>query len=86
MDLAKWLGEIREFRSAFENAQRASQEWKYMRWEEEAARRAVEGWEEPVFWNGRQIGTRRRFSDSLLIFLFEAYRATSQTTDSARHK
>ena len=28
--------------------------------------RAVEGWDEPVFAGGKQVGTRRRFSESLL--------------------
>ncbi|WBO21613.1 hypothetical protein [Sphingomonas abietis] len=31
--------------------------------------RAVEGVEEPVFWKGEQVGTRRRFNDNLLLTL-----------------
>ena len=31
--------------------------------------RAVEGVEEPVFWKGEQVGTRRRYNDSLLMTL-----------------
>lgn len=46
----------------------------------EARRRAVEGWDEPVFGSmgtgvgGGQIGVRRQFSDTLLIFLLKARR------------
>ncbi len=37
--------------------------------EDEATRRAVEGWEEPVGWyRGKAGGTVRRYSDTLLIF------------------
>ena len=31
--------------------------------------RAIEGVEEPVFWKGEQVGTRRRYSDNLLATL-----------------
>jgi len=34
--------------------------------EAELHRRAVEGWDEPVWWQGAQVGTRRRYSDALL--------------------
>ncbi len=37
--------------------------------EDEATRRAVEGWVEPVGWyKGKAGGTIRRYSDTLLIF------------------
>jgi len=36
--------------------------------EDEATRRAVEGWEEPVFYQGQMTGTVRKFSDTLLMF------------------
>ncbi len=37
--------------------------------EDEATRRAVEGWDEPVGWyKGKAGGTIRRYSDTLLIF------------------
>ena len=38
---------------------------------DEAVRRAVEGWLEPVFYQGRQCGIVRRYSDSLLMLLLE---------------
>lgn len=40
--------------------------------EDEAVRRASEGWDEPVFYQGTQIGLVRKFSDTLLIFLLKA--------------
>jgi hypothetical protein len=40
--------------------------------EDEAARRARDGWDEPVFYQGDQCGTIRKFSDTLLIFLLKA--------------
>ena len=37
--------------------------------EAEVYRRAVEGWDEPVFHGGKQVGVRRRYSDALLKML-----------------
>lgn len=39
--------------------------------EAEARRRAVDGWNEPVFYQGEQTGLVRKFSDTLLIFLMK---------------
>jgi len=39
--------------------------------EEEARRRAVEGVEKPVFFNGVQVGAVREYSDPLLMFLLK---------------
>lgn len=39
--------------------------------EEEAIRRARDGWDEPVWYKGEQVGTMRRYSDTLLIFLLK---------------
>lgn len=41
--------------------------------EDEAVRRAHEGWEEPIFYKGEQTATVRKFSDTLLIFLLKAH-------------
>jgi hypothetical protein len=38
---------------------------------EEARRRAVEGWEEPVFYKGDECGTVRKFDSTLLMFLIK---------------
>ncbi len=48
--------------------------------EDEARRRAVDGWEEPVFGSGgpgrgsEQVGTVRKFDSTLLIFLLKGAR------------
>ena len=42
--------------------------------EDEARRRAFEGAEEPVFYQGKQVGTVRKYSDTLLIFLLKGRR------------
>jgi hypothetical protein len=39
--------------------------------EEEAIRRARNGWDEPAWYKGEQIGTVRKYSDTLLIFLLK---------------
>lgn len=44
------------------------------RMEREADRRAVEGYDRPVFHNGVEVGSERRFSDVLLIFRLKAKR------------
>jgi hypothetical protein len=38
----------------------------------EAFRRGAQGVDEPVFWQGQQVGAVRRYSDQLLIFLLRA--------------
>jgi hypothetical protein len=37
--------------------------------EEEARKRAVDGWNEPVYYRGEMVGEIRRYSDGLLKFL-----------------
>lgn len=44
------------------------------RLEREAWRRAVEGWEEPVYPKGQLVGTVRLYSDTLLALLLRAAR------------
>ena len=39
--------------------------------ETEAVRRAVDGYEKPVWHKGVQVGTERKYSDTLLIFLMK---------------
>ena len=40
----------------------------------EAKRRAMSGVEEPVYYQGQEIGRVRKYSDTLLIFLLKAHR------------
>lgn len=42
--------------------------------EKEARRRAVEGFDEPVYFKGEMAGTIRKYSDTLLIFLLKGAR------------
>lgn len=37
-------------------------------WEDELTRRAIDGVDEPVFYQGAKCGTVKRYSDTLLIF------------------
>jgi hypothetical protein len=39
--------------------------------EDEARRRAHDGWEEPVYQKGEHVGVIRKYSDTLLIFLLK---------------
>lgn len=43
------------------------------RLEDEARRRAVEGWQEPVWYQGEEVGAVRKYSDTLLICLLKAH-------------
>lgn len=40
----------------------------------EMRRRALEGTDEPVFYQGEEVGTVRKYSDTLAIFLAKAHR------------
>lgn len=39
--------------------------------EAEARKRAVDGWEEPVYQGGELVGMKRKYSDVLLIFMLK---------------
>jgi hypothetical protein len=65
-----WLSKSASYRKQFKLAEeRAIQAM-----EAELHRRAVLGSEEPVFFQGQQVGTTRRYSDILLIFLLKSKR------------
>jgi len=66
----EWLKRSEAYRKAFEEADDAATEVL----EKEALRRAVEGREETVYFNGVPVGTTRKYSDVLLIFLLKAKR------------
>lgn len=65
----RWLAS-EAYRKAFEAAEDEATELL----EREALRRAVDGREEPIYFNGVQVGTTRKYSDVLLIFLLKAKR------------
>ena len=65
-----WLEQDPDYRLAFEQAKLEV----VGELEDEAVRRACEGWLKPVFYQGRQCGTVRRYSDKLLMFLLKGWR------------
>ena len=62
-----WKRNDPDYAEAFQHAEEMAAD----RLEQEARRRAVEGVPEPVFYQGRQVGTVRKYSDSLLMFLLK---------------
>jgi hypothetical protein len=48
--------------------------------EDEAVRRAVEGWDEPVFYQGSKCGTVRRYDSGLLMFLLRGLKPETYGT------
>ena len=75
----EWREADPEFAARWEKAKRLGAE----ALEDEGARRAMEGVDEPVFYKGDECGTVRKYSDTLLIFLLkgampEKYRDNSK--------
>lgn len=60
-------GESQSFAGAWDDAVSAVED----RIESEAVRRAVEGVEEPYYYQGKECGTVRKYSDALLMFLLK---------------
>lgn len=63
----KWLEADEAYRADFAHARKDAGE----SLEREAVRRARDGWEEPVHYQGIQTSTVRKYSDTLLIFLLK---------------
>lgn len=81
----RWVKEDPVYAAAFADAEEAAAD----RLEQEARRRAVEGVEEPVFHKGKVVGTVRKYSDTLLIFLLngakpEKYKQRTQTEHTGK--
>lgn len=51
--------------------------------EEAVFQRGVEGWDEPVFFQGVECGTKRRFSDRNALAILQRYRGYGSAPDSA---
>ena len=66
------LYEVRKEDEAFKEQWDAAVEIGIAALEDEATRRAVEGWDEPVFYQGEQTGLVRKYSDTLLMFRMKA--------------
>lgn len=65
-----WRNKDAAFAAAWESAEEAGVDVL----EDEAKRRACEGWVEPVFHKGELCGEVRKYSDTLLIFLLKGRR------------
>lgn len=79
----EWVKTDPEYKAALENARHEAIEVL----EAEAIRRAKKGWLEPVFHEGVVCGHKRKFSDTLLIFMLkgaapEKYRERVEATVS----
>ncbi|MBI1213988.1 MAG: hypothetical protein GC190_21205 [Alphaproteobacteria bacterium] len=71
------LGLVREWRKAdpeFDKRWKDADDLAIERMESEADRRAVDGTDKPVFYQGERCGEIREYSDSLLIFRLKARR------------
>ncbi|MEL6300271.1 MAG: hypothetical protein AAFV47_09185 [Pseudomonadota bacterium] len=55
------------FKEEFESAREIGAWCRLDELREESRRRAVDGWDEPVFYEGKQVGAKRKYSDALLI-------------------
>lgn len=77
----KWASADPEYKAACVDAMESAAD----KLEEEARRRAHDGVDEPVYQGGKKVGTVRKYSDTLLIFLLkgarpEKYRERSSIT------
>lgn len=71
------LSSVREMRASdagFDRRWKEAEELAVERMEAEADRRAVDGTDKPVFYQGERCGEIREYSDSLLIFRLKARR------------
>jgi hypothetical protein len=66
----RWLKSDARYAAAFAEAEEEAVD----ALELEARRRAQIGWDEPVYHGGKPVGSIRRYSDSLLMFLLKAAR------------
>lgn len=66
--LYRWRRDDAAFRATWDDAARAGEDAKAAKLDEALMRRAVEGTDEPVFHAGEEVGTRKRYSDPLLMF------------------
>lgn len=63
----KWMKDDDLYKQFFKDAEEEAAE----RLETEARRRAVDGTDKPVFYQGSKCGTIREYSDTLLMFLLK---------------
>jgi hypothetical protein len=65
-----WMRDDPDYPALYEAAMEQAAD----RLEQEARRRAVEGVEDPIYYQGKKVGTVKKYSDSLLIFLLKGAR------------
>jgi hypothetical protein len=53
-------------------------------WEDEAARRAFEGFERPIYQQGLHVGSERQYSDTLAVLMLKAARPERYREDKTR--
>lgn len=68
-----YLYEVRAEDEAFKKQWEEAAKLGALRLEDEARRRAIDGWEEPVWHKGKRCGKVRKYSDTLLIVLLKAH-------------
>ncbi len=66
----RWRKTDAEYAKCFEFAQECACDMI----EDEVRRRAVHGWDQPIYYRGRKVGTIRRYSDNLLLALLRAFK------------
>ena len=79
-----WRHDFRDANGPFLVAVDQAQQMACDRMESELYRRAMEGIEEPVWHGGEIVGTTRRFSDTLLMFMMKA-NMPEKYTDRMQH-
>jgi hypothetical protein len=62
----------RAFSALYQAAHECGNEIRQVKREEEADRRAMDGYLDPVYWDGKKVGTIRRYSDKLLEIQLKA--------------
>jgi hypothetical protein len=77
-----WMKTVQEYPALFNAARDQAVEVL----EAEARRRAVEGIDEPVYQKGEQVGTVRKYSDVLLIFLLKGARPDVYRDSYTKHE
>lgn len=68
-----YLYEVRAKDEAFAKSWEEAAKIGALRLEDEARRRAIDGWEEPVWHKGEMCGKVQKYSDTLLIVLLKAH-------------
>jgi hypothetical protein len=72
MEMTALQGGKPMFNALWKAARQAGEDLRRELRESEAHRRAVDGWDEPVFWKGKQTGLIRKFDSKLLEMMLKA--------------